>query len=172
MFETRNPVAELRSSQLNWVLALTAIFSLAAVGIAVYLQVARDLYPCPLCILQRYAFLALAVAAVLGLAARRGWLRQLGAGLALAFALTGAAVAGRHVWLLLNPAEGCGRDRVAEFVNGLPMAQWAPLWFNASGSCLDEIGPVLGISFPVWALLLFAAALAALAYVIVRLARA
>jgi protein dithiol:quinone oxidoreductase len=171
MFETRNPIAERRSAQQSLVLGIASAASIGAVLIAVYLQDAWQLYPCPLCILQRYAFLAVAMAGALALLVKRGWLRDGLTGLTLAFSLAGLAVVGRHIWLILNPAEGCGRDRVAEFVNSLPMAQWLPGLFNATGNCIDEIPPVLGISFPVWALILFTLLVAALTTVLVRGAR-
>ncbi|MFC3148716.1 disulfide bond formation protein B [Piscinibacterium candidicorallinum] len=138
-------------------ITLCLLACIAALASAVILQKAWNLYPCPLCILQRYAFIALAAACVLALFWRPAtWL----AGLA---ALSGLGVAGFHLYRLAVPSEACGRDAVEAFVNGLPMAQWAPSWFAATGLCSDPIPPVLGISFPGWAFILFLLCGAALA---------
>ncbi|MGH8729417.1 MAG: disulfide bond formation protein B, partial [Burkholderiales bacterium] len=77
----------------------------ALVGFALYLQHAQNLEPCPLCILQRYAFIAVAVVALIAFfhnPAATGN-RVYGALLVL-FSLTGAGIAGRHVWLQHQPA--------------------------------------------------------------------
>ena len=172
MFETRNPRADKVNAQQTLFFAFIAMDCIAAVIIAVYLQSAWELYPCPLCILQRYFFIALGVAALLGMVSKRGGLRDGWSTLCLLLALGGSAVAGRHVWILQHPEAGCGRDAVGEFVNGLPMAQWFPSVFYATGSCIDEIPPVLGVAFPVWALILFSLTALVLAVALVQRIRA
>ena len=53
-------------------LALLGFVCLALVGGALYLQYAKHEDPCPLCIIQRYLFLLIALFAFLG-AGRKGW---------------------------------------------------------------------------------------------------
>src|SRR5215510_4982366 len=79
-------------------------------GYALYLQYYEYQNPCPLCILQRIAFIALMV--VFLVAAVHGP-RRVGAyvysGLLVVIAMVGGAVAGRHVWLQHLP-----KDQVPE----------------------------------------------------------
>jgi protein dithiol:quinone oxidoreductase len=65
----------------------------------------------------------------------------------------GAAVAGRHVYVLYNPSVSCGLDPVEDFVNSLPPAQWLPQAFFADGTCGAKLPPVLGLDIPEWSLL-------------------
>ena len=166
MFEVRNPNLERRFHRQSWLLAVAVVLATAALLIALYLQQAWQLYPCPLCILQRYAFLALAISAAAALWCKRGRTRTTLTGASLLFCLAGLAAAGRHIWVLLHPAEGCGRDRLAELVNDWVVARWLPQLFAATGSCIDEIPPLLGLSLPVWALLLFGGLVIGLATVL------
>ena len=53
-------------------LVLLAVISLGLVGGALYLQFVKGEDPCPLCIIQRYFFVLIAVFALLG-ASFRGW---------------------------------------------------------------------------------------------------
>src|SRR5262249_50888055 len=69
------------------------LFALAAVGAALVSQHVYDMDPCPWCVLQRLIFVAIAVAALLGLAWRRPAGRRTGAVLALLLALGGIAAA-------------------------------------------------------------------------------
>ena len=71
----------------------------AFLAFAYYAQYYLNLEPCPLCILQRVAFIALLVICVL--AAIHGPMatgRRIYGVLAFLAAGTGAAIAGRHVW--------------------------------------------------------------------------
>lgn len=112
-----------------------------------------DLVPCPLCIVQRFFYLLIGLAA---LAAARGWSRFLTrarAGfLILFFALFGGSVALRQVWLQHSQIFGdptrCGvsfgsfLDKVIQALGGLgncavvdwtfigfSIAEWSLAWF-------------------------------------------
>ncbi|MBX7229943.1 MAG: disulfide bond formation protein B [Burkholderiaceae bacterium] len=172
MFETPTSRANTVNTHHSLILGLVATDCIAAVIIAVYLQSAWELYPCPLCILQRYFFIALGLFSLFSLLLKPGKLRDFSSAFCLLLALGGAAAAAWHVWILHHPAADCGRDAVGEFINGLPMAQWFPSVFYATGSCIDEIPPVLGMSFPVWALILFSLSALVLAASLLRRLRA
>jgi disulfide bond formation protein DsbB len=121
------------------------------VAYALYLQHVERLAPCPLCILQRYAFagtgLFLLLSALFGGALSRSglWLAALVAG-------AGAAIAGRHVYVLYHPSVSCGLDPVEDFVNSLPPAQWLPQLFFADGACGAKLPPIFGLDIPEWSL--------------------
>lgn len=134
--------------------AASAASALGSVVMACALQMLWGLQPCPMCILQRYALLTIAVTSLLGVlspnrwACGRRWLINLAA-------LAGVAASLRIQWTISVPSASCGRDAWAGFFNGLPMAQWWPGLFEATGICGDKVPPVLGVPFHIWALLLF-----------------
>lgn len=130
----------------------------AILGYAIYLQLHDGLEPCPLCIFQRIAFAALAVVFLLGALhapAGAGGRRAYGvlAGLA---ALTGAGIAGRHVWLHLNPPAmpscGPGLDYLRETLSATNLVRRV---LQGSGDCGLIDWTFLGISMPGWSLVCF-----------------
>lgn len=136
-------------------LVLLGLICLALIGGALYMQVVLGEAPCPLCILQRYALLFIAIFAFIGAAmpGRRGV--TVFEGLAVLGAVAGAAVAGRHVYIQSHPASSCGIDVLQPFVDSLPPASWFPLVFQVSGFCETPYPPVLGLSLAQWALVAF-----------------
>ncbi len=143
---------------------------LALVGFAVYyLQAALGLLPCPLCVMQRIAYLLFGLTALVAAAHRpAGAVRWLYAGLLDLWATLGAAVAGWQVYLTYHPqAAECGISPEERFLNGLPLAQWWPAMFEANGDCTRVDWKFLGLSVPelslaAFVLLSFAAIYAAL----------
>jgi len=139
----------------------------ALIGFALYLQHVEVLEPCPMCILQRYAFIAIAGVALVGaLHGPRGPMLYLYGGLALLFAVAGGGVALRHSWLQRFPVESfsCGAD-LDYLLNTLPFAQALPAIFAGTGECSKVAWRFLGFSIPEWAFVwfvLFAAAALAL----------
>lgn len=135
-------------------LALAAgLIALGLVAYALYLQHVDYLDPCPLCIVQRYAFILAGLAALGAAAAGPSALGRGFTGLGALFALGGAGTAGWHVWILRHPATDCGRDLVEAVVNNLPTARWWPEVFYAGGLCGFPLPPVLGVEIPVWSVL-------------------
>jgi disulfide bond formation protein DsbB len=143
-------------------LVLLGCVCLALVGGALYFQYVKGEDPCPLCILQRYGFIFVAlfsfIAAVFPKPATG---RRVFVWLALLSALGGAITAGRHVWIL-HSLESCGFDTLQPIVDGLPPATWLPGVFRTAGLCETPYPPILGLSLPAWALIGFVAAFIAL----------
>src|SRR5205085_4898589 len=81
-------------------LLLIAAVSLALVGAALYLQHAKDMLPCPLCVIQRYAFLGIAIFSLIGAFANK--IKALGV-LALLCALGGLGTVAKHLYVLAHP---------------------------------------------------------------------
>lgn len=131
--------------------SLVAVSAFSAVAIAYGVQQSMHLEPCTLCILVRYAFLMVAVLALVDMALDNFIIR----GLYSVSATLGAAVAVRHLWILDHPSTTCGRDMVADWLNALPTATWWPAMFESTGLCGDKIPPLLGLSFPLWGLVGF-----------------
>ncbi len=134
-----------------------AVLCLGLVAFAYYLQHGERQQPCPLCILQRYAYLFIAAfALVAGLhnPDRIGRLIYLGF-----IDLISASGLGLAIWQLTkgDTMQSCLADPIGDFVNRLPSANWWPELFFATGGCADKYPPIMGLSVPTWSLVCFAA---------------
>jgi protein dithiol:quinone oxidoreductase len=138
-----------------------AVVCAALLAFGYYLQYVQGLEPCPLCMVQRFFFyLVLAVMLVGTLHAPSSALpkRIYGSAAAL-FALGGAAVATRQVWLQHLPADKvpqCGPD--LEFMlKNLPLSRTLEKLFTGTGECAVVDWSFLGLSIAEWSLAWFAA---------------
>lgn len=123
---------------------------------ALYAERVLMLMPCPLCVFQRMAVVALGIvflaAAVHDPA---GWGRRVYAVLILLVTGAGIAVAGRHVWLQNLPPDqvpacGAGYDYIMET---LPLGEALGAIFTGSGECATIDWQFLGLSMPAWVLI-------------------
>lgn len=130
---------------------LIAIVSFALVGVALYLQFEKGYQPCPLCVMQRFAFIGIGLFSLLAAVAQNT--RSLWQGLGMLSGIAGIAVAVYHVSLLLNPKASCGIDPLENWVNALPTAKVLPQLFYSDGLCTAPLPPVLGLSVPAWSLI-------------------
>ena len=131
-----------------------ALACLGLLGFALYLQFGRDMLPCPLCIIQRYGFAAVAIFCLAG-AFLKPAAARVAAGLGLLSALAGAGVAMRHLWVKAHPNISCGIDPLETSLNQIPTAKLLPFLFQADGLCTTEYEPILGLSIPQWSLAWF-----------------
>lgn len=148
-----------------------ACCSLLATGY--YLQFVDGLEPCPMCILQRVCYMAiaaLALAAAIHGPGRTG-ARVYGA-LAAVPAVLGMGVAARQTWLQHLPAE-----QVPECGPGLSfmLEMYAPFevlkrTLRGTGDCAKVDWTFLGLSIAEWSVLCFAAILVALGWRFLRAA--
>jgi disulfide bond formation protein DsbB len=140
----------MKISQTRTVLSAIALLCFALLVYVFYLQYGPEKQqPCPLCILQRYAYFLLGVAALAGAI----WPRR-----AIVFiaATVAAAGGGLALWQVLKGSDmtSCQRDPIGIFVNQLPMADWWPEFLFATGGCADKYS-TLGLPVPVWSLACF-----------------
>ena len=91
-----------------------------------------------------------------------------GAGFGIAAALTGAGVAGWHLYIKAHPTVSCGIDPLETSLNMIPTAKLFPALFQADGLCTTDYPPILGLSIPQWSLLCFVLFAIALAAVLLR----
>jgi disulfide bond formation protein DsbB len=128
----------------------------ALIGFALYLQTAENLEPCPLCILQRYAFVLVGALALLA-ALVPSFLSRGVASLAGLLAWVGAAVGGWHLWLQLHPpaVSSCGPS-LEYMVSNLPPGRLFPRLFQGGGDCTDIQWTLLGLSIPGWSMICLA----------------
>ena len=136
-------------------LALLGLICLALIGGALYMQIVLGEAPCPLCILQRYALLLIALFAFIGVAMPTRRSITVCEVLVVLSAIGGIIAAARHVYILANPAVSCGLDVLQPIVDGLPLAAIFPLGFQVDGFCSTPYPPVLGLSLAQWALVAF-----------------
>jgi disulfide bond formation protein DsbB len=135
--------------------AAVALIAAGLLATGLYLQHFKGLEPCPLCILQRYAFLAVGLSsAVAWLVVTRRW-AWAPASLAALCALAGAGTAARHVWIQMNPESlACGPG-LATMIEDFPLYEVLPKIFRGSGDCGANDWSFLGLSMPAWALVWF-----------------
>jgi disulfide bond formation protein DsbB len=136
------------------VLVAVALASLGLLAYALYLQHGQDMLPCPLCIIQRYAFALVAIICLAFAFLPRNAVK-FGAFLGALSALGGAGVAGWHLWVKAHPTVSCGIDPLETSLNRIPTAELLPFMFKADGLCSTEYAPILGLSIPQWSLAWF-----------------
>ena len=142
-------------------MAIGGIIAFAALGFALVLQYAFGLEPCPMCVFQRVAMIA--VGLIMLAAALHGPSSRLGqgiyAGLAALAAGSGIAIAGRHVWLQNLPEDqvpACGPS-LDYMMDVMPALDVIRTVLSGDGNCAMIDASFLGVSLPGWTLLGFVA---------------
>ena len=126
------------------------------VGYALYAQYVQLQEPCPLCILQRVAVIAVGVmflVAVIHNPADR--VARIYGVLINLLALAGIGVAARHLWILAQPAGSvaeCGAS-LDYMMDVLPLHEVLAKVLTGSGECAKVTWEFLGISMPGWVLI-------------------
>ena len=149
------------------------LICLGLLAFALYLQYYEYQNPCPLCILQRVAFIALMAVFLAGAlhGPRRGGAYCYST-LLVIIAAIGAAIATRHVWLQHLPADQvpeCGPG-LTYMLNKFPLTQALAKIFRGSGECAEAGWAFLSLTIAEWSLMWFVllGALAVYAAVIAR----
>ncbi len=152
---TRNPLLwPFRSQFLTG-----AVICAALLAYALFEQYQMGVEPCPLCSLQRVAFVAAGLVFLAG--AIHAPLARLGRGiytiLVLLAVLTGIAIAWRHLWLQSLPPDqvpDCGPG-LAYMLDAFPLSRTLKLVFTGSGECAVVNWRFLGLAMPAWSLIWF-----------------
>ena len=134
--------------------AIALMICLLLLATAAYFQYVEDLQPCPLCIVQRWILVLLAINYFIGL-----WLKQrrwqlTQSSLTLIFSLLGILVAARQVWLQHLPADRvpeCGPD-LNFMLQHFPLRQTISFLVTGSGECARVTWQLLGLSMAEWML--------------------
>ena len=146
-----------QQSPQRWMAAVCAI-SVGLLAFGMVLQHVVGLEPCPMCIVQRYALVGVAVVAGLGAV----FASRLGLGLSSLLGLMlvglGAFTAARQSWLQWFPPEvvSCGRDFYG-MIESLPLGRAIPLIFRGSGDCSVIDWTFLGATIANWSFVWFVA---------------
>jgi disulfide bond formation protein DsbB len=140
------------------ILVLIALVCVGMLAFGLYLQHVVGLEPCPMCIVQRYALIAVALVAGITAFLRGRTALWSGVGVMTVFAVFGAGVAARQSWLQWYPPEimSCGRDFFG-MIESFPLRRAIPMIFRGSGDCSVIDWTFLGLSIANWSFISFSA---------------
>lgn len=150
-------------------LAVVCLGSIGLLAFGLYLQHVVGLEPCPMCIVQRYALVLVALLAGLAAIGRRRGVHAAGLVLMILAAGFGAFVAARQSWLQWYPPEvvSCGRDFYG-MIETFPLKRAIPMIFKGGGDCTAIDWTFLGGSIANWSFLCFVAIIAVSLWLILR----
>ncbi len=150
-------------------LAVVCLGSIGLLAFGLYLQHVVGLEPCPMCIVQRYALVLVALLAGLAAIGRRRGVHVAGLVLMILAAGFGAFVAARQSWLQWYPPEvvSCGRDFYG-MIETFPLKRAIPMIFKGGGDCTAIDWTFLGGSIANWSFLCFVAIIAVSLWLILR----
>ena len=134
-----------------------ALVAFGLLGFGLYLQASKHVVPCPMCVMQRVAFIVVGcLALVAGLHGSTGPMRKVYGFLILIAALVGAGVAVNQTWLQLNPPpiSACGAD-FSYMMENFAFTEWLPMVFKGEGDCSAVDWRFLGLSIANWSLVCF-----------------
>ncbi|MBS0543488.1 MAG: disulfide bond formation protein B [Proteobacteria bacterium] len=134
------------------------VVCIGLLGGGLFLQHVVGLQPCPMCIMQRYAFVLVALIALIaalhgpGVTGARIYALLIGAA-----AVAGGSVAARQSWMQRNPPEfpECGPG-LEYMLESFPLNKSLPMIFRGAGDCSAIDWTFLGLSLANWSLLCFA----------------
>jgi len=157
---------------LRQVMVVIAAGCVGLLGYGLYLQHYEGLVPCPMCIVQRYALILVALLAGLTAASGRLALQRTGIVAMVLSAGFGAFVAARQSWLQWYPPEvvSCGRDFYG-MVESFPLQRAIPMIFKGGGDCTKVDWTFLGGSIANWSFLCFVSIVLLGSYLVWRGAR-
>jgi len=135
-------------------LAAIALAAAASVALALVSQHLWDMQPCAWCVLQRLIFVAIALAALPGLAWRHRAVQASSALLMFGLGLAGVAAA---LWqhFVAAASSSCNLTLADRIVSGLKLDAWLPEIFQPRASCADAAVRLWGLSYEFWSLALF-----------------
>jgi disulfide bond formation protein DsbB len=138
--------------------ALGFLICAGLLAFALYLQYVEQQDPCPLCILQRVAFIAMMLVFLIGaLHGPRRRSATVYSTLLFLIAGVGAAIAGRQVWLQHLPPHqvpACGPG-LEYMLEQFPLGQALQKIFAGSGECAEAGWRFLGVTIAGWSLAWF-----------------
>ncbi|AKS42345.1 disulfide bond formation protein B [Wenzhouxiangella marina] len=141
----------------RWPYLIVFIACVGLLAYAYYAQFVLELAPCPMCMLQRFGFMIMALMA-LGLAIHnpRGWGRWIYGIPFFGGAIWGMVTATQHVRLQGQPPDpfgGCGADWPTMIEFDYSWGEILTEAFTASGDCTTIDWTFLGLSMPAWTLI-------------------
>ena len=139
----------------RWLYLAGVVVIAGLFGAALYLQYVLHYEPCPLCMVQRFIFIAmLALFAIATLHNPKRTGAKIYAALIALLALSGIGVASRHIWIQHLPKDevpacGPGLDYMLE---NFPMSEVLKELMHGSGECAAKGWTFLTLGIPEWSL--------------------
>lgn len=145
-------------SATRWIDLLTFFLCVLVLVTAVYLQYKVGIVPCPLCIIQRFIITLLGLLFLMGVlfnfeAVTCCFLHTL----TFLFAVAGAVVASRQLWLEHFPSDqliSC-QAAIAQYSTSLYFHKIIELFFQGTSNCGSGTWRFLNLSIPGWTLIIF-----------------
>lgn len=139
----------------RWLYLAGALTIAGLFGAALYLQYVLHHDPCPLCMVQRVIFVAMGVPFVIAALhnPKRTGAKIYAAVIGL-LALSGVAVAGRHIWIQHLPKDevpACGPG-LDYMLDNFPMSDVLHELLHGSGECAAKGWTFLTLGIPEWSL--------------------
>lgn len=146
---------DLSMSRSAWLLLTASCATLEVT--ALYFQHGMGLNPCVMCIYERLALFAILFAGIIGMIApRKALIRWFALGLGLFGSIKGLLLAIKHTDYQLNPAPWNQCSPFLDFPQTLPLNEWFPYLFEATGDCSKITWKLLELSMPQWLIAIFA----------------
>ena len=127
-------------------------------AVAFYMEHVMGLEPCPLCWLQRFAFMAVCAVGLVAVLHNPGDIGGRVYGLLLALAAgIGLGLASRQLWLQSLPADqvpACGGS-VDFMLQMFPLMDVLAMALKGTGDCAKVVWTFLGLSIPGWTAVFF-----------------
>lgn len=127
-------------------------------AVALYMEHAMQLEPCPLCVMQRVMVIATAIVALIAAIHGPGitGIKTYGV-LAALTAAVGSAISMRQLWLQSLPEDqvpacGPGLDYLMDV---FPLTEVLTMVLSGDGTCAEVVWQFLGLSIPGWTLVAF-----------------
>ncbi|MDX8386813.1 MAG: disulfide bond formation protein B [Gallionella sp.] len=142
----------------RWLYLAGALFPGSLIGFALYLQYVKYQDPCPLCMVQRVIFIAIAAVFLVASAhAPKRIGERVYAALISLLSLSGIAVASRHIWIQNLPKDqvpacGPGLDYMLET---MPFSNVVKQLIHGSGECAEKGWTFLTLGIPEWSLICY-----------------
>jgi disulfide bond formation protein DsbB len=154
-------------------LGLICLACVLMLAFGLYLQHVVGLEPCPMCIVQRYALVLVALFTGLAAIFRSRALQVTGSVLALVSAIGGAYTAASQSWLQWYPPEvvSCGRDLYG-MIETFPLKRALPMIFRGGGDCSKIDWTLFGLTLANWSFIAFVVLSLMLVTLLVRSRRA
>ncbi len=148
----------MRSDPLRFTYWLGLILIAVLLSGAFYLQIYRNMAPCPLCLLQRMSMLALGVIFIIGATVKLAKWGHLCLGfLGLLASFSGLLFAGRQVWLQLSPPISSGdcSANLSYIFKLLPVKEALIQVWQGGMECSQTGLEFLYLSLAAWSLICF-----------------
>lgn len=140
------------------VFSLVFVVCAALLAVAFYMEYVMFLDPCPLCWLQRYAFIGVGLVALLAaLHNPTDWGGRIYGVLMALFSGAGLGLASRQLWLQSLPADqvpSCGPS-VDYLLDILPLKEVLSIAIRGTGDCAEVLWRFLGLSIAGWTAIFF-----------------